>query len=100
MAKKTYHDYNRKVVYLNFKYSKLFEAYAYDLLGDSSRKTSVTGAKMIKAFLDKIPIYEQNKLIANYDEMIQEKLRNGEFNPVFDEEIISRVKGSLKKNVG
>lgn len=92
MAKKTYHDYNRKVVYLNFKYSKLFEAYAYDLLGDSSRKTSVTGAKMIKQFLDKIPEHEQKKLLANYDEMIQEKLRDGKFKPVFDDHIIKAIK--------
>ena len=79
MAKQTYHNDCRIVVYVNFKYSRLFKAYAYDLVGNNTRSKSITGSKIIRKFLDAMSEREQKNLLNNYDEMIQEKLKNGEF---------------------
>lgn len=73
MAKKTYHSECRTVIYMNFKNSKMFRAYAYNLIGNSLRGNSVAGSKIIRSFLDTIPEQEQKRLLDNYDEMLKNK---------------------------
>ena len=69
---------HRKVVYLNPKYSRLYDAFAYYSNEESNRRGSPAGFKMIKAFLDKIPEGEQKRLLENYDKHVADKFRDGD----------------------